>query len=384
MIRPELLPDCWPKARLSDVVEFLDSRRKPVKASDRIEGPYPYYGANGQQGTINDYIFNEPLVLVAEDGGHFGVADRPIAYLVSGKYWVNNHAHVLKPKEGLDINYLFRHLQFYDVTKYITGSTRKKLTKSDASRIELTIPPIEEQRRIAAILDKADAIRQKRKSALTLADTFLRATFLDMFGSPVTNPKGWEIGTIRDLVTEAKYGTSAKADPQEGEYPVLRMGNITYSGDMKLSDLKYIDLSEKDKKKYLVQKDDILFNRTNSKELVGKTTVFDLEDAYAYAGYLVRLRTNDKADPYYISGYLNSSHGKATLMGMCKNIVGMANINAQEVQDIKIALPPIELQKKYREAVNKVKLSKVQMNEAVTQAETLFASLSQRAFKGEL
>lgn len=80
---------------LGKAVEFLDSKRRPVKASDRVPGPYPYYGANGQQGTIDDYIFDEPLVLLAEDGGHFFEPQRGIAYKITGKTWVNNHAHVL-------------------------------------------------------------------------------------------------------------------------------------------------------------------------------------------------------------------------------------------------------------------------------------------------
>ena len=126
---------------LGEVVDFLDSRRKPVRESDRIPGPYPYYGANGQQGTINDFLFDEPLVLLAEDGGHFFEPSRGIAYKVTGKTWVNNHAHVLQPRSSLDINYLCYVLRNKDVTKYLTGSTRAKLTKAGAERISIPLPP---------------------------------------------------------------------------------------------------------------------------------------------------------------------------------------------------------------------------------------------------
>ena len=85
--------------RVEDCCEILDSQRKPVTESERIPGMYPYYGANGMQGTINQYIFDDKLVLVAEDGGHFGSKTKPIAYLVNGKCWVNNHAHVLRAKK---------------------------------------------------------------------------------------------------------------------------------------------------------------------------------------------------------------------------------------------------------------------------------------------
>ena len=96
MISRNSFNEAFPIKRLVEVVEFLDSQRRPVTASDRRAGPYPYYGANGQQGTIDHFIFDEPLVLLAEDGGHFGESERGIAYRISGKTWVNNHAHVLR------------------------------------------------------------------------------------------------------------------------------------------------------------------------------------------------------------------------------------------------------------------------------------------------
>ena len=129
---------------------------------------------------------------------------------------------------------------------------------------------------------------------------------------------------------------------------------------------------------------DLLFNRTNSKELVVKTAVYDFNEAMAFAGYLVRSRVNERADPYYIAAYLNSDHGKATLMGMCKNIVGMANINAQEMQNIPIAHPPVEIQQNFRQIVEGVKRSKVLHQAGIERADNLFGSLTQRAFRGEL
>lgn len=233
-------------------------------------------------------------------------------------------------------------------------------------------------------MDKADAICRKRQQAIDLADEFLRAVFLDMFGDPVTNPKNFPVGTIRDFVETANYGSSAKASEVDGEYPILRMGNITYSGAIDMTDLKYIDLSEKDKPKYLVTKGDLLFNRTNSKELVGKTAVYDGDNPVAIAGYLIRVRTNDKGNTHYISGYLNSEHGKATLQNICKSIVGMANINAQEMQDIPILIPPMDLQNKYRDIVLSVKEKLTKHQTALSFTSDLFGSLSQKAFSGNL
>lgn len=275
-----------------------------------------------------------------------------------------------------------------DAQRQIYGAkvtaTISNLSLGQIKKLEIPLPPLPEQKRIAAILDKADAIRRKRQQAIKLADEFLRATFLDMFGDPVTNPKGWLFGTIREIISEAKYGTAKKASVTTGKYPILRMNNVTYSGDMDLSDLKYIDLEKKEETKYLAKKGDLLFNRTNSKELVGKTAVFESSTPMAIAGYLIRVRTNERSTPHYISSYLNSSHGKATLLGMCKSIVGMANINAQELQDISIMIPPVDLQKQYTDLVWEVQERKRRQLEATKIGDTLFNSLTQRAFRGEL
>jgi len=189
MINRNSLNGRWPHVALGEVVEFLDHLRKPVTAKDRAPGPYPYYGANGQQDSVADYIFDEPLVLLAEDGGYFGDSERTIAYRVDGKCWVNNHAHVLRPTSRVDVRFLCRHLESYDVTPFISGTTRQKLTKAKAEAIPIALPPLPEQKRIADILDKADAIRRKRQEGIRLTEELLRSTFLEMFGDPVANER---------------------------------------------------------------------------------------------------------------------------------------------------------------------------------------------------
>lgn len=177
-------------ARLEDVCEILDSKRIPVTAADRQPGPYPYYGANGIQDYVADYIFDDELVLLAEDGGNFGSKDKPIAYRVSGKCWVNNHAHVLKPKQGLDVDYLCYSLMFYDVSRLVNGATRQKLTQADMRKMEIPFPTLEEQRNIAALLDKVSDLIAKRREQLDKLDLLVKAKFVEMFGDPIENHKG--------------------------------------------------------------------------------------------------------------------------------------------------------------------------------------------------
>ena len=210
MISVEKKVSKWPDVQLGEAVEFLDHLRKPVTKSDRKEGPYPYYGANGQQGMIDGYIFDEPLVLLAEDGGNFDSQDKPVAYKIDGKTWVNNHAHVLRPKKMLDVDYLHRVLSFYNVMPYVNGATRLKLTKGNASRMPIPLPPLPVQKKIATILEKADQALRKRQEALRLTNQFLQSAFLDMFGDPVKNPKGWERTPLLEKVHMVGGGTPSK------------------------------------------------------------------------------------------------------------------------------------------------------------------------------
>ncbi|HCD2244287.1 restriction endonuclease subunit S, partial [Escherichia coli] len=256
-----------------------------------------------------------------------------------------------------DMKYLYYFLKskFSYFVENAVGGAQPNISQGLIKSLEVPLPSLDEQKRIADILDKAAGVCQKREQAIKLADDFLRAKFLEMFGTPANNIHRFPKGTIRDLVDSVNYGTSAKASIDSGEYPILRMGNITYQGRWDFTDLKYLDLSVKEKDKYLVKEGDLLFNRTNSKELVGKTAVYEEDRPMAFAGYLIRVRPNSIGNNYYISGYLNSIHGKITLMNMCKSIVGMANINAQELQNIEILIPPKHLQDEYEIIYKKIK-----------------------------
>ncbi|EHA2823900.1 restriction endonuclease, partial [Escherichia coli] len=265
-----------------------------------------------------------------------------------------------------------------DLKKIAPSTTVAIINKSRFSELKIPCPPLEEQKRIATILDKADGIHKKREQAIKLADDFLRAKFLEMFGTPANNIHRFPKGTIRDLVDSVNYGTSAKASIDSGEYPILRMGNITYQGRWDFTDLKYLDLSVKEKDKYLVKEGDLLFNRTNSKELVGKTAVYEEDRPMAFAGYLIRVRPNSIGNNYYISGYLNSIHGKITLMNMCKSIVGMANINAQELQNIEILIPPKHLQDEYEIIYKKIKKGLSIYDKSAMQLQLLASNLSNK------
>ncbi len=363
-------------ARLGDICEILDSKRVPITATERQPGPYPYYGANGIQDYVADYIFDDELVLLAEDGGNFGSKDKPIAYLVSGKCWINNHAHVLKPKEGLDVNYLCYSLMFYDVTGLVNGATRQKLTQADMRKMEIPFPPLDEQRKIAAVLDKVSDLIAKRRRQLEKLDEMVKSRFIEMFGVYPANPMGWEIGTIRDIVTEVRYGSSRPA-VDGGKYPYLRMNNITYGGELDLSDTKRIDIPDNELDKCTVRRGDVLFNRTNSKELVGKTCVYDRDEMMVLAGFVIRIRVKDCILPEFLSAFLNTDFSKQMLLGMCKTAIGQANINAQELQNIGLYLPPVELQRRFIQFKKETDKSKYRQEKCIGFFQCLEKSIRQ-------
>jgi len=267
---------------------------------------------------------------------------------------------------------------------YYTGTTIKHLTGQDLARYRFRLPPLREQRRIAETLDKADALRTKRRVALAQLDTLAQAIFLDIFGDPAKNQRGWPVATVGDLLESATYGTSERSS-NSGEFAVLRMNNITRTGEIDLSDKKYMNLAEHLHDRYLVRAGDVLFNRTNSPDLVGKTAIYLGVEPMAYAGYLIRMRMNDqKGHPEYLAAFLNTGYAKRVLRGMCKSIIGMANINATELRSIAIPVPPVSEQHRFAARIADVRKVKGMHAKSLTQLDALFSSLQHRAFRGEL
>ena len=162
------------------------------------------------------------------------------------------------------------------------------------------------------------------------------------------------------------------------------MNNITRRGDMDLGDLKYMDLSASERDRYFVRTGDVLFNRTNSPDLVGKTAIFRKSQPMAYAGYPLRLRVNGENDAEYLAGFLDTGFAKKMLRGMCKSIIGMANINATEIQAMKIAQPPSDVLREFARRVAAVEKLKTAHRASLAELDALFASLQHRAFRGEL
>ena len=260
-----------------------------------------------------------------------------------------------------------------------TGSTFKAIGKNILFDLDIPLPPLEIQKQIAANLDKVTHTIDLCNAILEKLDLLVKSRFVEMFGEPILNPKGWDMATIGDIVTEVKYGTSRPA-VDGGKYAYLRMNNLTYDGHLDLTDLKRIDIPDNEIEKCIVRKGDVLFNRTNSVELVGKTCVFNENEDMVIAGYIIRVRLKPVMLPIVLSSFMNTDALKKKLRTMAKGAVNQANINAQELQAINIYLPPIDLQQQFAAFVEQTDKSKLAVKQVLEKAETLKKALMQEYF----
>lgn len=219
----------WQHTTLRMATVSLDSRRRPVKAPDRVAGRYPYYGASGIVDRVDGWLFDETTLLVSEDGENLRSRKTPIAFLASGKYWVNNHAHVLRAADGYDLRFLNYVLQTTDINGYLTGSTQPKLTARNLGEIKFIAPGFDEQRRIASVLtaldDLIDADRSQAQALGELARHLTARTEETVqLGSLATSPK---IRQVRPAGRVEHYSLPAY---DSGPSPELLDGSKIKSG----------------------------------------------------------------------------------------------------------------------------------------------------------
>ena len=289
-------------------------------------------------------------------------------------------AFIPKTNNYIDENFLYYSLKSVrwneGINKAVKGLT---LNKALISQKEIFLPNLAIQKEIASNLDSIADFLDLRRKQLNYLEELSKSLFTTMFGDIKTNNKNWEIKKLGEVI-QTQYGTSKKATSIVTEFPILRMNNITYSGEMDYRDLKYIELSDNEKEKFLLKKGELLFNRTNSKELVGKTGLFELDTPMAFAGYLIKMKPSNLIHSKFLLFFMNSEFMKKLLYNKAKNIVGMANINAKELEDFSIILPPIELQNKFAERIEKIEKLKFEIEKSIEIAQNLYDSLISKYF----
>lgn len=294
---------------------------------------------------------------------------------------------MLPDPSRLDRTYLAHYLrsnQFVNwVSEQVAGAKMPRVSMKVFWDHEIPLPPLAEQKRIAAILDKADGLRRKRQQAIDLADQFLRSVFLDMFGDPVTNPKGWKVEPLRQSIVHANNGLSRRrhTETNVGDI-VLRLQDVQYEGICYGKELNRIALEEIEKSRFGLHIGDILFIRVNGNpEYVGRSAVFEgYSEAVFHNDHLIRIKLAKDLEPRFLCFLFNHKSGRKVISSQVKTSAGQHTISQGGIENLNIYRPPIQLQNKFVEIQKKV----LSVNFDTSDVHELFNSLSQKAFSGEL
>ena len=342
-----------------------------------IEDSDPKYYPIEYTNSIEKYILKENDLLMSLTGnvGRVGLISKTMLPAV-----LNQRVACLRTIDSLiSKEYVFQFLNSdlfeQSAIRSSNGVAQKNLSTDWLKKVEITYPSVEQQELITSTLNLIERLICCRKKQNKKFNELVKSRFNEMFIL-----SDFSLKRLGELVDEVRYGTSLPATIN-GKYGYLRMNNITENGKLNIQNLKHIDIPEKDLEKYVVRKGDVLFNRTNSIELVGKTCIYELDFDMVIAGYIIRIRTNNNIlNPRYLSEFLNFPSTKKFLRNIAKGAVNQANINAKELQDISIPLAPLSIQNEFADFVAQVDKSQLAIQKSLDELETLKKSLMQEYF----
>jgi len=300
---------------------------------------------------------------------------------------------VLRPITNvLDSNYLFHWVkspQFVsDMVKKATGASYPAVSVRIVLASSIPYPPIPEQCRIAAILDEADALREKRREALAQLDSFTQSIFIEMFGDPVTNSKAWPesttLGEVAQIVSGITKGRNLNGKTAR-TIPYLAVANVQDKA-LNLSTVKEIDATEDEIQRYLLKKNDLLLTEGGDPDKLGRGTLWNdelLECIHQNHIFRVRLIT-ENITPLFLNWLVGSQRGKKYFLRSAKQTTGIASINVTQLRGFPLLLPPMELQQDFIRVAGVIESQQIIQRRALSELDALFASLQHRAFRGEL
>lgn len=265
-------PSAWDVRPLAEIVDILDSRRIPLNAQERASRPgtTPYYGATGQVGWIDKPIFDEPLILLGEDGVQFFEPNKQKAYLIDGPAWVNNHAHVLRARAAVDRKFLNYYLNAADYQGLANGTTRLKLTQAAMKQMPVPLPGLEEQKRIVDLLedhlsrlDAADAYLKSANQRLTAME---RSALDDLFGGADVS-----LAHLIDDISAGKSYGGANGPARDDEWGIIKVSAMTW-GEFDPLEHKAVPADRVDSR-FEIREGDLLVSRANTEEYVGASVL---------------------------------------------------------------------------------------------------------------
>lgn len=356
--------------------------------SSSIDGEYPFFTCAKEPLKISSFSYNCECVLVAGNG------DLNVKYY-NGKFDAYQRTYIVesKNKEVLDVRYLFHFLDKYLVKlrEQSIGGIIKYIKLGNLTEAKIPLPPLEEQRRIASILDQADELRQKRQQAIEKLDQLLQATFIDMFGDPLTNPKKWEMFKLGDLTHKIQSGNTPKGGADnyiEKGITFIRSQNVL-KNQMSLEDVVYI--SEKihsQMKNSSLKHGDLLITKTGrintENSSLGRAAIYlGKDDCANLNGHVYLMRLKENLNRIFILSIITSDSYYKYIRSVCVG-VDKYQLNKEHLENFPIIQPPMELQNKFSDIIQLIENQKPKLLEQLELAEDLFKTLQQKAFNGTL
>lgn len=323
-------------------------------------------------------IYPKDTILFAKSGMSAKIGR---VYRLKSPAYIVSHLAAVIPGNKIDPSYLQRWFEFNPPSKLIPNDSYPSIRTSEIERLKILLPSLSEQKRIAAILDKAETIRRKRTETINLLNEFQKSLFLDMFGDPVRNEKGWNVeklGDLLDFMTSGSRGWAQYYSNSGDKF--LRINNVGYN-ELKLDDLVFVNAPKNaEGNRTKVKQGDVLLSITAD---LGRSAVIPENFGTAYINQHLALLRLKNHIPEFISAYFASEGGQAQIKKEDKGGV-KAGLNFNDIRNLKIYLPPIEMQQRYRSILGKIIGARNLIKNKYEDSNILFQSLTHRAFKGEL
>ena len=352
---------------------------KSLPANSRLEGDVPVYGSNGQTGWHNEALIQGPSLIVGRKGSIGQV------HYHNGPSFAIDTTYYVKPRPGVDLDFKFAYYMLREarLTELNSATGVPGLNREHAYKVVTRLPPLEEQRRIVGLLDRAAEIRRRTDAARGRARAIIPALFLDTFGDPATNPRGWPETQLSEvLATTLSYGSMTSPRASDDEWLDIRVTNIK-GNQIDHSDKKYVTLEPSLAARHSLADGDIVLVRAiGSESHLGKcAVVYPGKERWAYDSHIMRIRVDqNRISPVWLHTLMNTDGGKARLLRQKRASAIQHNINTKEVAIFRFSLPPLPLQTAFAEQAQRLEALARALDTACAKAEAMAAGLSAEVF----
>lgn len=399
------LPSGWAKTSLQNCVDVLDNRRVPINSDERAKrrGSIPYYGATGQVGWIDDFLFDEELLLVGEDGAPFFDKSKPISYVIRGKTWVNNHAHVIRARSVITTNWYLKHyLDAFSFHDYVNGTTRLKLTQGSLNRIPVVLPPFEEQQRIVAklksVLDKVSTCKERLERIPNILKRFRQSVLAAACSGRLTAnwreerqlDDEWPLHKLSDVgQVSGGITKNAKRELMGLQVPYLRVANV-YENRLSLTDIFKIGVTEQELERCLLKEGDLLFVEGNgSLDQIGRVALWDGSiSRCVHQNHLIKYRVGTTLLPKYALFQMMAQSGRSQLIEKATSSAGLHTLSISKISGVSLPIASLEEQQEIVRRVESLFALADQLEARYKKGKAYVDKLTQsilaKAFRGEL